>query len=145
MTVEDIGDQNMTPEHLENEDGSKHFGDYQGTVQEGQVRLLFANIQGIPATAEHPKNSMIREAITKTGATIIGLAETNISWNKLQGRNRWEERSFGWWENMRSITSHNVLESPKNYYQPGGTMIITRGKIKFRILESGVDPSNMGR
>ena len=46
---------------------------------------------------------------------------------------------------MRSITSHNVLESPKNYYQPGGTMIITRGKIKFRILESGVDPSNMGR
>ena len=142
---EEIDNQNRIPENWENEDGSKHFGDYQGVVQEGHVRLLFANIQGIPSTEDHPKNLIIREAITKTGASIIGLAETNVSWKKLRGKNRWEERSFGWWEDMRSITSHNVCETPKKFYQPGGNMMITKGKIKFRILESGTDPSNMGR
>ena len=114
-------------------------------VHDGQIRLLFANINGIPATADHPKNSMIKASITKTGASIIGFAETNLCWKKLRGKERWEERSYGWWEDMRSVTSHNTLETPKKVYQPGGNMMISQGKIKFRIIESGVDPSNMGR
>ena len=142
---EEEDDQNIIPEQLETEDGSKHFGDYQGVVQGESIRLIFANIHGIPSTADHPKNSMIRAAINKTGASIIGLAETNLSWNKLKGNNRWEERSLGWWEDMTSITSHNLLESPKKYYQPGGNMMITNGKAKFRLLQSGVDQSKMGR
>jgi hypothetical protein len=73
------------------------------------------------------------------------LAETNVSWGKLRGKDRWEERSMGWWEHMRSITCHNTYDSPKNIYQPGGTMMISTGKIKFRIIGSGTDPSKMGR
>ena len=145
MTAEEEGDQNIMPDQLEVEDGSKYFGDYQGTIQEGNIRLLFVNIHGIPATDEHPKNSMIREAITRTGASITGFAETNIHWNKLSGKNRWEERSLGWWEDMRSTTCNNTMESPKKYYQPGGTMMISRGRAKYRIVGSGIDPSNMGR
>ena len=145
MNEEDEGDQNVIPAQLEIEDSSKYYGDYQFMVQEGGIRLLFANIYGIPSTADHPKNSMIKEAITKSGAAITGFAETNVHWNKLQGRNRWEERSFGWWEDMRCITSNNSFDRPTKYYQPGGTMMITRGRTKFRILESGVDPSKMGR
>ena len=91
------------------------------------------------------KNSMIRESINKTGATIVGFAESNVSWRKLRGQDRWEERSFGWWEDMRCVTSHNTLEQPKKLFQPGGNMMITRGKIKFRIIGSGTDTSNMGR
>ena len=89
--MEEEDDQSITPEQLEIDDGSNHFGDYQGMVQEDSIRLVFANINGIPPTADHPKNSMIKAAITKTGASIIGFAETNISWNKLRGDNRWEE------------------------------------------------------
>jgi hypothetical protein len=142
---EEVGDQNIIPVQLDIEDDSKAFGDYQGSVQEGDVRLLFTNIYGIPATATHPKNSIIREAITKSGASITGLAETNLHWNKVQGTNRWEERSYGWWEDMTSITSNNTLETPNKQYQPGGTMMITRGSIKFRVIGRGVDPSQMGR
>ena len=114
-------------------------------VPEGNVRLLFVNIYGIPSTEDHPKNALIREAINKYGASIVGFAETNICWNKTKGKDRWEERSRGWWENMRSIMAHNTLESPKKHYQPGGTMMITRGSPTFRIKQCGVDPSNMGR
>ena len=145
MNEEEEGDQNVIPAQLEIDDDSEFIGDYQGIVQEGEVRLLFANIYGIPSTADHPKNSMVREAITKSGASITGFAETNIHWNKIQGKNRWEERSFGWWEDIRSVTSNNSLENPNKYYQPGGTMMITRGRTKFRITGSGVDPSKMGR
>ena len=77
---EEDNDQNLLPERSEIEDDSKHFGDYQGMVHDGQIRLLFANINGIPATADHPKNSMIKASITKTGASIIGFAETNLCW-----------------------------------------------------------------
>ena len=143
--MEEEDDQSITPEQLEIDDGSNHFGDYQGMIQEDSIRLVFANINGIPPTADHPKNSMIKAAITKTGASIIGFAETNISWNKLRGDNRWEERSFGWWEDMVSLTSNNTLDSPKKEYQPGGNLMITNGKAKFRLLKSGVDPSRMGR
>jgi hypothetical protein len=62
---EECNGQNQILGRLEIEDDSKHFGDYQGLVQEGQIRLLFANINGIPAVADHPKNLMIKEAITK--------------------------------------------------------------------------------
>ena len=88
---------------------------------------------------------MIREAINKTGASIIGFAETNVDWNRLTGKNRWEERSFGWWEDLRNTHCNNILEQPKKYYQPGGCMMMTRGKCKYRILDSGYDTSKMGR
>ena len=143
---EDEGDdRNLIPTQREVEDGSKNFGDFPGKVPEGNVRLLFVNIYGIPPKADHPKNTQIREAIDKFGASIVGLAETNLCWKKIRGKDRWEERSRGWWENMRGITAHNVLESPKQFYQPGGTLMITRGSPTFRITQSGVDPSNMGR
>ena len=145
MNEEDNDDQFIIPEQLETVDGSKYFGDYQGIIQEGSIRLAFANIHGISSNAAHPKNSMIRTAITNMGASIIGLAETNVSWNKLRGNNRWEERSLGWWEDMISITNHNTMGNPKKFYQPGGTMMITRGQAKFRVIKSGVDPSKMGR
>ena len=145
MTEEEDNDQNTLPDQSEIDDGSKQFGDYQGVIQDEHLRLLFVNINGIPTTADNPKNTMIRESINRTGASIVGFAETNTSWRKLRGKNRWEERSFGWWENMRSVTSHNTLEYPKNLFQPGGNLMMTRGKIQFRIIASGVDPSNMGR
>ena len=142
---EEEDDQYVMPEQTETVDSSKHFGDYQGIIQEGSIRLLFANIHGISANAAHPKNSMIKTAITNSGASIIGFAETNISWNKLRGYNRWEERSLGWWEDMNSITNNNTMEKPKKFYQPGGNMMITRGQAKYRIVKKGTDPSNMGR
>jgi hypothetical protein len=143
--AEDDNNQNLVPEQSEIADNSLHFGDYQGTVQEGQIRLVFVNINGFPAKADHPKNSMIKESITRTGASIIGMAETNICWKKLRGKDRWEERSFGWWENMRSLTCHNSHDTPKNNYQPGGNMMMTHGKSKFRIIDSGMDESRLGR
>ena len=52
---EEEDDQNLIPAQLEIEDNSKHYGDYQGIVQNGSVRMIFANIHGIPSTADHPK------------------------------------------------------------------------------------------
>jgi hypothetical protein len=114
-------------------------------VQDGDIRVIFVNIHGIPSLADHPKNTMIREAINKTGASIIGLAETNLDWNRLNGKNKWEDRSFGWWEDMTSTHCNNILEQPKHHYQPGGNLQITRGKCRYRIIGSGRDKSNMGR
>ena len=52
--VEYINQNNM-PEQSETNDGSKLYGDYQGIIQEDQLRLLFVNINGIPTTADNPK------------------------------------------------------------------------------------------
>jgi hypothetical protein len=130
---------------VEHEENFQYFGDFQGVVRENSIRLIFANINGIPPKADHPKNVMLKAAITKSGASITGLAETNLSWSKLKGKHRWEERSLGWWEDMSSITCHNKLDQPKKDFQPGGNLMITTGQAKYRMVKSGVDPSNMGR
>ena len=143
---EDYVDRNLTPESQEDgEDFETYFGDFPGTVQEGQVRIGFANIYGIPAGADHPKNTTLRESINYLGASIIGLAETNLYWKRLSGKDRWEERRRGWWENDKHIISHNNLEVPQFKHQPGGTMNIIRGEPTFRVISQGIDTSKMGR
>lgn len=142
---EDANDRTEPGIPHDNIDNDKHFGDLPGKVHEGQVRLCFANIYGIPATADHPKNTQLRESINRLNASVIGLAETNIHWKKVKGKDRWEERRRGWWENDKHIISNNQMESPQHTHQPGGTMNITKGQAMFRIIAQGVDLSKMGR
>jgi hypothetical protein len=137
---------NLTPEHQEdNENFHNYYGDFPGKVQEGHIRIAFVNIYGIPATTDHPKNSNIREAINQLGSTIVGLAETNISWKKLSGGDRWEERSRGWWEFHKFRYAYNSRETPHHTHQPGGTMLLSRGQPSLRNLKQGTDPSKLGR
>jgi hypothetical protein len=142
---EDNVDRNPTGSQEDNEEPEAYFGDFPGRVHEGQVRIGFANIYGIPADADHPKNTTIRESINYLGANIIGLAETNLHWKKLPGKDRWDERSRGWWDNSKHVISYNTLSSPQFTHQPGGTLSITRGDTSFRVISQGCDKSNMGR
>jgi hypothetical protein len=60
---EDNIEHNILPVGDEDNEGSKYFGDFLGTVQDGHIRLAFANINGIPPTSDHPKNSLLQESI----------------------------------------------------------------------------------
>ena len=144
---EENEDRMMIPDTMEDrEDFDHHYGDFPGTIRDGQVRIGFANIYGIPSRSDHPKNTIIRESINRLGASVMGLAETNIHWKKLNCNDRWEERSRGWWENgNKYITSYNTLENPQHSHQPGGTMNIIRGDPVFRVIKQGNDDSKMGR
>jgi hypothetical protein len=144
---EEDNDENAgSSDQEDQEDFDKYFGDFPRRVPEGQIRISFVNIYGIPNNADHPKNNQIRESINKLGSSITGLAETNIHWNKVRGKDRWEERTRGWWENNdRHIMGNNNLESPQYTHQPGGVMTTIRDKSMFRVIKQGVDPSRMGR
>jgi hypothetical protein len=147
QTEEDINERELVTGGQEgHEDPEKYFGDLPVTVPEGQIRLCFTNIYGIPAKADHPKNNNIKESINRLGASVLGFAETNLYWKKVAGKDRWEERRRGWWENNdKHIMSYNIKETPQHTHQPGGAMHIIRGQTLFRVISQGVDKSNMGR
>jgi hypothetical protein len=72
------------------------------------LRVCFININGIPKSANHPKNKEIYNAIENNNIDIIGMTETNIAWNKIDQTDRWREQTIGWWESTHTSIAYNI-------------------------------------
>lgn len=117
-----------------------------------KVKILFANIAGVPIDPNSKKNDDIERWINKSDADVIGLAETNICWYKAS-HGPFHERAKKWMTgspshlrtNIHTSTAHNELEENPSEYQIGGTAIITRGSMSCRISSKGSDTTKLGR
>jgi hypothetical protein len=126
-------------------DDSEHLGDRSDRKKSKTLRLGFININGLPIQAANNKNNQLRESINLTQFDIIGLAETNINWSATEVDNKWETRIQSWWEHHRTITSYNCKDVISRPFQPGGTAMISVGRISYRVTARGVDQSKLGR
>ena len=117
-----------------------------------KLRILFANVAGIPMEPNSQKNEAIQRWINNSSADIIGLAETNVCWHKARG-GPLHERVKKWTEtsephlrtNLHSSIAYNELEEYPNEYQIGGTALLTRGGMSCRIMGKGQDAIRLGR
>lgn len=123
------------------------FGDnITGTIQKHMLRIGFVNINGFPASADHPKNNQILNIINQLKISIIGMAETNRNWSRLKESDKWQSRTRGWWETQRTIMAYNTKDSViTSDFQPGGTLLTSINKPVHRIIGTGKDPEGLGR
>jgi hypothetical protein len=110
------------------------------------LRIGFLNINGLPPSTDDPKNKLLYNSITNNQIGILGMTELNKCWHLLPDKDKWKERSRGWWETSHSNLSYNRNDNTlSTVYQPGGTAIISIENTSHRIIKSGQDPSGLGR
>ena len=116
------------------------------------IRILFANVAGIPLEPLSKKDDDIQKWISKSNADVIGLAETNICWQKARG-GPFKERMNKWVRtsephlttNQHSSIANNELEEFPGEYQIGGVALMTRGGLSCKIMDKGRDGTRLGR
>ena len=125
------------------------WADYWGgswqTKSQQTLRVGFCNIGGIGQTRKHIRNSQLRNMIDKYKIDIMGVAETNVNWKKVQHQDRLYERSKSWWEASRVHHASNLTDQTSPKHQFGGVANFSVGKISFRGQSHGKDPTNLGR
>ena len=121
------------------------YGDKLTKKQPETIRLLFLNINSIPATNNSPKNDMLYQSIVASEADVIGMSETNRNWYQIDTDHRWHERTKGWFENSHTILAHNTTDIESSSYQPGGNLLLSIGKASHRVIKSEKDPTGLGR
>jgi hypothetical protein len=127
-------------------ESNEHFGDQIKIKQDQTIRIGFININGLPMTTDNPKNKIIYNSITNKQINIIGLAETNRCWHKLKEKDKWKNRTRGWWESSHSTFGYNTRDGDiATTFQPGGTALISINNTCHRVITSGKDPSGLGR
>ena len=116
------------------------------------MKILFANIGGIPMEHTNNKNIIIEKWIGKSNADFIGIAETNICWRHSKNGS-FEERLKKWTytsspqyqTNLQSSIAYNDLDPLSREYQIGGVALATRGGLSCRITDKGEDATKTGR
>ena len=77
---------------------------------------------------------------------IMGLMEIDLHWQLLPHKDQWEECSLGWWETgLHSTKAYNQEDESPMTMQPGGCMLLSTNKAKWKIMSNGRDFRNLGR
>ncbi len=129
------------------EERNEQFGDQLRKINPIQTLWIgFININRMPLTSEHPKNKLIYNSIENKQISILGLTELNRCWHLLPDKDKWNERTRGWWESSHSTISYNRKDTIlASAFQPGGSAVISIGQTSHRVIKSGIDPSGLGR
>ena len=69
------------------------------------LRIGFLNINGLPSYNEHMKNERIFTALKDNRFDIIGLAEVNKNWGRINSDSSWRARTRSWWEASKTVAS----------------------------------------
>lgn len=121
------------------------FGDSISMKKSKTLRLGFQNVGGFPTQRGKLKEDNIRLGLTKFDFDIFGMAELNIDWRILKEQEKLPTRTKEWWEHQHVSWSHNRMMAPRQIRQYGGTALFSVNKVAHRVIDKGIDPSNLGR
>jgi hypothetical protein len=108
------------------------------------TQIYFQNINGVGTRNLSSGFTTLYSHMKSIGVTLGMFAETNVDWkkhsikecNELHGRRVFPNA-------VCAYSCHS--EDTESNYKPGGTMMSVNGALAARHLESGTDPSGMGR
>jgi exonuclease III len=120
-----------------------------GSKQEGIVRLIYENLNGLNSRmADNEKLEKAREIIDDLEADIVCYNEHRLNLRHKQNRNGFSQLFRGGEAEIRTIAAHNVHESKEaGRIQEGGTAMMVFGPLieKYDFEESGKDETGLGR
>ena len=109
------------------------------------LRLSFLNVNGLPSFNDHVKNERLFNALKENSIDIIGMAEVNTNWGKIDVEQQWRARTRPWWEASKTITSYNIRDCSNSVFQPGGTLTQCINRCTHKVIASGTDSTGLGR
>jgi hypothetical protein len=129
------------------EETAEYIGDPLRRINTNETtRIGFININGLPQSAEDPKNKILYNSIKNKQIGILGMVELNKCWHLLNNKDRWKDRTRGWWETSHSSISYNRKDNLlSSSFQPGGAAVISIEDTSHRVIESGQDSTGLGR
>jgi hypothetical protein len=129
------------------EENAEYFGNQLRRITNNNtLRIGFININGFPESAANPKNKSIFNTISTKQIGILGIAELNKCWHLLNEKDKWKDRTRGWWESSHCVLGYNCNDGDiATPFQPGGTAVLSINTTCHRIIESGKDSTGLGR
>ena len=111
-----------------------------------ELLILHLNTNGLGREKWKAKNDQLKKFMRKYDFDIMGLTEINVHWPLLPLKDQWQERSLGWWEmGLHSSKAFNTEDESPTATQPGGCMLLSTNKAKWKIISNGRDFRNLGR
>jgi hypothetical protein len=99
---------------------SGYFGDFPTRKEDNTLWLCFQNIGGIPSRTGQAKDDYLQTGINKYDIDIMGITETNVSWDNIPETDRLYNRTKHWWRNSHLITANNLHTKEQTKKQCGG-------------------------
>ena len=99
---------------------------------------------------ESEQDRRLRSLVKKLEIDVLALQEPNINWTAVPANQQLQEKTRGWFEDVRVQTAHNIhpdeTAAGKGAILTGGTVImaINRPAVS-RVMDRCVDPSGLGR
>jgi hypothetical protein len=105
------------------------------------------NFGGMASKPNQPEDESLRRWITEQQFDVYGIPETDLYWPRVRANLQLHERVKEWWEQdtVHTVRAHNQNQKCDSVTQWGGTAQISQGQAAFRVMESGRDPTRLGR
>jgi hypothetical protein len=101
---------------------------------------MYWNCGGFPNSRDHPKNHVIRQALTETQADMTALSEINTSWKMLHPHERLHERTWGWFPALHIANLYAIEFPASSASLAGGTAVFTLNDVTHQVIEKTQDP-----
>ena len=141
----DSMESNVQYEIAEEHDEHQAHGDELSIKEESDFRLISQNLNGIPAYSSDAANKGFKEFFMYTQADVTANSELNVHWRNVNDGDRLHSRMNTWFDGLKPNVTYNTTDRPKGVFQVGGTAIFSTDKACNRVMESGADPTGLGR
>ena len=122
------------------------FGDAQTSKRPNVFRCGFQNVNNLQEDSRTSKSRQLVDFVVQKDYDCFMMAEIGLNWRKIGADNRWFERIVGKFKSSRSVFAHNVTELQRTkVLQPGGVGMISTDEVTSRVVDSGTDPTGLGR
>ena len=125
------------------------YGDRRGKVEGDVARVVLLNVDRIPERSSDSRQQKLFHWWRKEQVSIAMLTETGRYWPALPAEDRWHERTRGQFrDGIKSSLAYNIHQkrtTADGSLQHGGVGTFAIGRMAHRAVESGSDPSGIGR
>jgi exonuclease III len=110
------------------------------------IRIAMRNVNSLPTKLPDSRHDSLVHDITSAHIDIMGMVETNITWQKIPAAFQPNQRFKENFEHVNTIFSNNTTNLDIcDTRQPGGTMILSLSSMCSRAFAWGTDPTKLGR
>jgi hypothetical protein len=124
---------------------NNHWGHRLGQKLPGTFRVGLRNINSLPTYTRHSKNNLLIQNIEEGGFDVFCATEIYVGWHNVSSEEYPANRFRGKLELAKYTTSNNKDKEYKEKHQSGGTMMVCKGDICARTVESGREEGILGR
>ena len=112
------------------------------------LRIGVQNFRGFCLDPDDFGETSLWQWIKTEQFDVFGVPETNVNWDKMNGKERFNERFKERFEKgtIKAVKAHNSHANKlRSRYLHGGVAQFSLNQAAFRLIKNGFDPTKMGR